>query len=133
MLQLVDYHYYFYEYYGDSSIPESSFNNLSIKATTKVNLYTFNRINKNNIDDNIRNTVCEITELLFEQQKLKEKLNDNTLVKASETVGPHSVNYVNKTNLQLQKILSSKELDKECYKICYEHLADTGLMHGGID
>jgi len=130
--ELVDYTYYILKYGGDSSIPRSSFKEYSLKASSKINYFTFNRINSAILDDNIRNTTCEICNLLFVQDKLQAKLNDDKSVKASETVGPHSVTYVNKTNLQIDKILSKEELDKECYRICYEHLAHTGLMYRGV-
>lgn len=131
MLNLVDYEYYS-KIYGGSSIPESSFNKYSLKASSKVNHYTFNRINDSNIDDNIRNATCEIIDLLVSQDQLIAKQSDDTLTKASETVGPHTVSYVNKSNLQAQRILNSNDLEKECYKICYTYLADTGLMYRGV-
>lgn len=130
LTELVDYKYYT-DIYGGSSIPESSFKEHSIKASSKINRYTSNRINQENIDDNIKNTACEIITLLFEQKQLKAKLNDDKSTKASETVGPHSITYVNKSNLQAQRILSDRELEQECYRICYNNLADTGLMFRG--
>lgn len=129
LTELVDYEYYS-KTYGESSIPDSSFKKYSLKASSKVNYYTSNRIDENILDDNIRNTVCEIINLLVEQETLKTKLIDDKEV-ASETVGPHSKSYVNKSSLQSSKILSNEELDKECYKICYEHLSFTGLMYRG--
>ena len=128
--ELVDYEYYT-KIYGGSSIPESSFKKHSIKASNKVNYYTSKRINKTNIDDNIRNTVCEIIDLLLKQEELKETALSNDQEKASETVGPHSVSYVNKSSIKDKHIMSSDELDKECYKICYTNLVDTGLMFRG--
>ena len=131
LMELVDYSYY-NKIYEDSSIPESSFKKYSLIASSKVNYYTSNRIDKTKLDDNIRNTTCEIINLLVEQEKLIAKLNDDKEV-ASETVGPHSITYVNKSSLQAQKILSSAELEKECYQICYNHLVHTGLMYRGAE
>ena len=132
LTELVKYDYYTNSY-GGSSIPESSFKKESIKASSKVNYYTKNRIDNDILNDNIRNTVCEIAELLYEQEQLIEKQNNNTLDVASETVGPHSKSFVNKSNLQAQRILTKEELEYQCYLICYEHLVSTGLMfRGGI-
>ena len=132
LTELVDYEYYT-KIYGGSSIPESSFRKHSIRASSKVNYYTSKRIDKSNINDNIRNTVCEIIELLFKQEELKETTLNNNQEKASETVGPHSVSYVNKSSIKDKHIMSSDELDKECYKICYTNLVNTGLMYRGIE
>lgn len=136
MLKLVDYEYY-QNTYGGTSIPSASiFNQYSLKASSKVNYYTSNRIDadimsQESLGDNIRNTTCEIAELLYSQDQLIAKLNSDTSIKASETVGPHSVSYVNKFSLQSQRILSNNELEKECYKICYINLVQTGLMYRG--
>lgn len=133
MLELVDYKYYKGIYEG-SSIPESSFKKNAIKASEKVNYYTQDRINKDNITDKIRNTTCEIAELLFEQESLKEKLinyDESTKEIASETLGPRSVSYVNKSSQQANLIKSKEELEKDIYKICYQSLVHTGLMYRG--
>ena len=130
LTELVNYEYY-KEIFGDSGIPESLFKEYNLKSSSKINYYTFNRINENNLDDNIRNTVCEIMNLLYNQDKLI-KNQDSLDLKASETVGPHSVTYVNNLNLQSQRILNSNDLEYECYKICYKHLIHTGLMYRGI-
>lgn len=132
MLPLVDYKY-FCENYDNHSMPYPLFTNYSLKASNKINHFTFNRITEEMIDNNVRNTACELIILLAEHEKSIAELNNNKLIKTSETVGPHSINYANKTNLQFQRILNNQELDNECYKICYEHLAHTGLMYRGIN
>lgn len=130
---LVNYDYYTSENYGGSSIPESSFQKKVIEASSKVNYYTFNRIKESILDNNIKNTICEIADLLYYQEKLKENvLSSDTKIKASETVGPHSVTYINKTSYQEKKILSNEELEYQCYQICLKHLALTGLMYRGF-
>lgn len=134
MLELVDYEYY-QKHYEGSSIPESSFKKTVIKASEKVNYYTQDRINEDNITDKIRNTTCEIAELLFEQESLKEKLinyDETNKEVASETLGPRSVSYVNKSSQQANLIKSKEELEKEVYKICYQSLVHTGLMYRGF-
>lgn len=130
LTELVDIEYYIKQF-GDSSIPGSLFKKYSIKASNKINYYTSNRITKDILNDNIRNAACEIVDLLIEQERLKEQQNNNTMDKVSETVGPHSVTYANKTTLQAQRILNAEELDRECYRICYEHLAHLCLMYRG--
>lgn len=133
MLELVDYKYYQSDYEG-SSIPESSFRKMVIKASEKINYYTQNRISNENITDTIRNTTCQIAELIFEQESLKEKIvnYDENKEVASETLGPKSISYVNKSSQQSNLIMSSDELEKEIYKICYQSLVHTGIMYRGV-
>lgn len=116
--------------YDGKIIPQSSFDIFAKQASSKVNYYTFNRIIE--IDNNVIFAACEIAELLYEQNQLKLRLNDDNNIVASETVGPHSKTYVNKSNLQSKSILSNKELEQECYNICLRHLGSTGLMYRGI-
>lgn len=128
---LIDYDYYTKQY-GGSSIPESSFNKESIKASSRVNYYTKNRINEENINDDIKNATCEIADFIYSQDTLKENVIGNNSDKASETVGPHSVTYINKSSIQDKHILSDSELDKECYQICLRQIGYTGLMYRGV-
>ena len=133
LTELVDYQYYIdNEKYGGSSIPESSFKRTVIEASNKVNYYTFNRIDNIILDDNIRNAVCEIAELIYSQNILKEKVLSDEKNIASETVGPHSITYVNNKTSQEKRILSNQELEDECYRICSRYLVHTGLMYRGI-
>lgn len=127
---LVDYDYYTDTYEG-SSIPESSFNNLAIKASTYVNKNTFNRITKDNVDEIIKNCTCEVAELLYSQDKKKQTLTDNKIV-ASETVGSHSKTYVNNLSYVDKDVLTESELETNIYRICYRHLIATGLMYRGF-
>lgn len=134
LTELVDYNYYIGKYEG-SSIPESSFKKKAVEASKKVNYYTRNRINEDNITDTIRNTTCEIAELLFEQESLKEKIinyDEKTKEITSEILGPHSVSYVNKSSQQANLIKTKEELEKDIYKICYQSLVHTGLMNRGF-
>lgn len=117
-------------------IPKESFNSFAMKASSKVNYFTFNRIDIENIEDDILVKVifatCEVAELLYEQNQLRQKLYDDKSTIASETVGPRSVTYVNKSNLQSQRILNDEELDNTSYNICLKYLSRTGLMYRGI-
>lgn len=131
---LVDYEYYSNTYKGGDNIPlsKSQFNELCLNSSEKVNYYTNNRINDDNNDKKVKDTVCEIVDLLFKQETLKQKMNDDKSSIASETVGPHSINYNNKSNYQAQQILSEEELNRKCYQICYINLVHTGLMFRGF-
>lgn len=127
---LVDYKYYT-ETFGGSSIPESSFQKKVIEASSKVNHYTFNRINSENISNDVRNATCEIAELLYNQELLKNTVISDKEV-ASETVGPHSKTYVNKASLIDKYLLTNQEIAKESYIICSRYLMHSGLMNRSI-
>ena len=134
LTELVDDEFYL-GIYGGSSMSDASpdlFKFYSRKASSKVNFYTSNRITEKNNNDDVKFATCEIIDLLFSQDKLKSKIYSDDKIIASETVGPHTVNYVNKSTIQSDKILSDKELDLKCYQICYEHLIYTGLMDRGV-
>lgn len=131
LTNIVDYDYYT-DIFEGSSIPESSFNKYSIKANSKVNNYTSNRINSSNLTENIKNTICEIAEILYSQDLLILELESVEKKEvASETVGPHSISYVSKTNILNQRVLNDSDLEQKCYEICYNNLACTGLLYRG--
>ncbi len=130
LTKLVDYEYYS-KIYGGSSIPESSFENLSVRASAYINKYTYNRINDDNTSEKVKDCTCEIAEFLHSQDK-KIKSIENDKIVASETVGPHSKTYVNNTSLLDKHIYTDEEVDKKTYKICYKHLVSTGLMYRGF-
>jgi len=127
LTKLIDYNYYS-KVYGGSSIPESSFDKYSTKSSSQINLFTSNRITDDNITESIKN---EVAELIYNQEMLVNKIEDDSKEVASETVGPHSKSYVNKSNLKSQRILTKEELNKECYRICYTYISNTGLMFRG--
>lgn len=132
MLNLIDYNYYSKDY-GGSSIPEASFLKYSNDASLKIHFFTYNRITADKVTDIIKMTACQIAELYYSQQLLKDSLTSNEQTIASETVGPHSISYTDNKNIQAQQLLKEHEFDKECYRICYQNLAHTGLMYRGFN
>lgn len=128
MQELTTENYYVTNYLG-TIIPSNLFKKYIIKASYLINHFTSHRIKVTNSD--IQNACCEISEILYTQDKLYEKVMNTDERLASETVGPHSRTFINNSNLQNEKILSSGELEKECYKVCLKHLAHTGLMYRG--
>lgn len=128
---LANYEYYTKEYLGNN-IPSDSFSKYSMDATRRINYYTQHRIEENNISDDIKNACCEIAELLLKQDSLYDATikKDNEIT--SETVGPRSVTYANNANLKDKRIMTEDELEIACYKICYKHIAHTGLMYRGV-
>ena len=126
---LINYKYYI-DVYGGSSIPELSFTKKANEAISIVNYHCSNRINKSILNNDIKNAICEISELLYSQEILKNIVLSEK-EKISETVGPRSVTYSNNKSNQEKQILSKEELERECYKICLRYLSYTGLMYRG--
>lgn len=128
---LVDYNYYTENYKG-TSIPQDSFEKKAKEASSRVNLNTYSRIKEQSqITDEVKTATCEIADLLFDQETLKNKILQDSKTSgdiASESLGPHSVSYINKSNAQKEQLLSGNALENEIYKICYRHLIMTGLM-----
>ena len=125
----VDYDYYINDFNGNI-IPNTSFNKFVKKASRKINYYTSNNIKE--VTNDIRDATCEIAELLFNQNKLKEDvLYATEVLKSSETVGPWTVHYENNTQYKSNKILSESELNNLIYRICKDYLLDKGLMFRG--
>lgn len=131
-MSYVDYKFY-KENFNGASIPEQSFNKLAIEASRKIKCFTFNRITEDTITEDIKLATCSVADTLYKQEQLKNKIQDEKQKElSSETVGPHSKSYVNKSNLQTQLIKSERELNKTLYQICKEYLSDTDLMYPGI-
>ncbi|MCF0125459.1 MAG: hypothetical protein HUJ68_06865 [Clostridia bacterium] len=69
------------------NMPESSFNRLSIEASAYIKRNTHNRINENNIPDEVKLCTCSLADKMKKYEKKKGKV--------SESVGSWSVNYQN--------------------------------------
>lgn len=125
MKQYADYNNNYLSDYNGSIIPQNSFNDYARKASSRIDYFVRKPFE---VNDKIISATCEIAELLYTQNQLIVKLNDDKSTVVSETVGPHSKSYVNKSNLQNQRILSQSELETEIYHICLRWLSSSGLM-----
>ncbi len=129
-MKYVDYNYYIRDFENDI-IPPESFNRFAREASNKVRYYTSNRINSDNLNDDIRNATCLIAELLFNQEKLKLQVTNTTEKQiASETLGPRSISYTNNVQYQNTQIKTEQELNSAIYKICKEHINEELLFRG---
>lgn len=126
-----------YEFYSETylgeKIPQENFEKLSLRASAEVRKNIYDR-DISEYDKDVQMATCSVAELLYEQQEIKDKIQDeNNKEVASETVGPHSKSYVNKSSLLDKRILSSDEMSKNVYNECLKYLAFTGLMYRGGD
>lgn len=132
-MQLVDATYYKNDFKG-LCIPVNAFDYYYKKSMSRLNYYTFNRLkdidmSNYQFSNDIKNCICEISELLFKQDTLKDKVINNKIIQ-SETVGKHSATY-NASGIN-KEILSDEELEERCYEICKINLFHTNLLYRGI-
>ena len=128
MKSYVDFDYYSKEYNG-TLIPEKSFPKASVEASQKINYFTQNRIVEKT--EVIKYTTCLIADEIMKNENLKNTISNDKEV-ASESVGPHSVSYVNKVTIQKEQIKDDITLNRCLYNICLENLPNE-LMYRGIN
>ena len=110
-----DYSYYT-EQFGGQTIPEAAFLSLARKAGNFMDYVTFNRLRKlQNPPDEAKDACCALAELLY-----KAEAADGKAI-ASETVGKHSVSYVEQESVKQQM-----------QGMANQYLAHTGLMYRGV-
>lgn len=127
MKSYVDFDYYSKEYNG-TLIPEKSFPKISVEASQKINYFTQYRIVEEK--EVIKYTTCLIADEIMKNENLKNTISNDKEV-ASESVGPHSVSYVNKATIQKEQIKDDITLNRCLYNICLENLPE--LMYRGIN
>lgn len=128
MKSYVDFDYYSKEYNG-TLIPKESFDKMSVEASQKINYFTQNRIVEEK--EVIKYTTCLIADEIMKNENLKNTISNDKEV-ASESVGPHSVSYVNKATIQKEQIKDYITLNRCLYNICLENLPNE-LMYRGIN
>jgi len=117
MTNYADYTYYIDTYKG-AVLDTASFDLYALKATQKIKLYTLDRINVDNISEEVKMCCCELAELMYKHDR--EDSNGIT----SEKVGEHSVSYVSPE-------AKEKLLNLSVKSIIYNWLAMTGLLYRG--
>ena len=118
---MIDFEYYVEKFNGCIIPDERHFNKYVPKAKVVVDMFVINSQAKElllieEINSKYKNAVCAVCEVICEQNAVDCKVS-------SESVGNHSVSYVNR---------SSKELKSEQYATVRMYLTGTGLMYGGM-
>lgn len=111
---------YYTGIYKGAVLDAASFDLFARKATLIIRQYTFNRINDNNIPDEVRMCCCELAESEYSQDKVK---TGNGI--ASEKVGDYSVSYV--STADTEALNKSKQAE-----IINNWLLMTGLLYRGL-
>lgn len=113
----VDYKSYS-ETYGGKKIPEDDWKRLSQKAGQRLNHFTFGRLpdrwEGEPWEECARFAVCEMAEILFDEERRSGKTSENT--------DGYSVSFD-----------TSVSVTANLYEIAYSYLGNTGLMDFGVD
>lgn len=109
---------YYTETYKGAVLDAASFDLYAGIATHTIKLYTFNRVDENNIPDEVKKCCCELSELYYKSGQ------EDTKGVASEKVGEYSISYVNPETRE-------KLLNASTVSIIYRWLALTGLLYRG--
>ena len=112
----VDYEYYT-DIYGGANILEKDWLRVSQKAEQRLNSYTFGRLSDDwegeSWCDRAKCAVCEMTEILYADEKRDGKTSENT--------DGYSVSYD-----------TEKSLGSTLYDVVQVYLGDTGLLYAGV-
>ncbi len=134
MNSYIDYNYYSKTFKG-MVIPQEKFDNVALRASSKVK----NRIINGDINlfiNDVKNATCSVAEILYNQDLNKEKLNNILKGKeqfvTSEKVGDYSRNISNPTISDLQNVTSDKYVNDLIEVELENYLFYTGLLYTGI-
>lgn len=112
-MMLTDFGFYI-ENYGGELIPNDKvFDRLNVKASSFINKITFNRIDKDNVQDEIKFAICSMVDEIYN--------NDRIGNKTTETVGNHTISYAK---------LNEKDMNAKLYNIAKTFLPEELLYRG---
>ena len=127
----VDYHYYASGYLLGRSpaVPETEFPYWEKKAEQALNQRTFSRLvaDCNLITDQVRDCVCELTELLYQADKSAQKAAEQGGVLQSYSNDGESGTF----DLS-QSTFTEEGKQKKTREIIYRYLGHTGLLYQGV-
>lgn len=133
---LVDYEYYTNTFKGDL-VPQDKFDKLSQISELEVMASILDK-DYTGFETNVKNAICEIIEVFYNQELIKEKymgtITGSESVITSEKVGDYSRNFGNASSKDLQDILKKEEQEANTKigDILRRNLLLTGLLYCGI-
>lgn len=133
---LVDYNYYTNTFKGDL-VPQDKFDKLSQISESEVMASILGK-DYTGFETNVKNAICEIIEVFYNQELIKEKyigtITGSESVITSEKVGDYSRNFGNASSKDLQDILKKEEQEANIKigDILRRNLLLTGLLYCGI-
>ena len=128
-MRYVNFEFYKKEYKGTLISASDDFESALIKAQSKVDHYTSQRLkNSAEIPIEVKMCCCELCELEFQNTQAAKNVQNANGVK-SESVGGWSKTYEGTSEKQAR----IKNLAIECQEVITRWLYDTGLLYGGLN
>lgn len=125
MVSYIDLEYY-QNFFSDISVPYDSFERIAREASLFVREITFNRIDEENITEEVKDAVCAVCEVIYKEEKELENTNGREI--KSENTDGYSVTYVTEQQdgVSRQDMLWNKK-----YQAVRPYLLHTGLLNRG--
>ena len=124
-MRYAEYTFYQTEYLGDRITDESTFNRLALRASERLDYFTFGKIDGEDVSDSVRLAVCSMADILFWEEKRKNAPDGREL--ASESNDGYSVSFASASDTERQGLT-----DRQLYQAAYVYLSQSGLMDFGV-
>lgn len=124
-MRYAEYTFYQTEYLGDRITDESTFNRLALRASERLDYFTFGKIDGEDVSDSARLAVCSMADILFWEEKRKNAHDGREL--ASESNDGYSVSFASASETERQGLT-----DRQLYQAAYVYLSQSGLMDFGV-
>lgn len=111
---------YYTNNYGGIEIPEDRFKWAEQKAVIYLENFTFGRLKDADVDDIVRNCICDMSEVIYRFEK-----QGSEKVKKSENTDGYSVSYVTELADGQDR---QDAMRKKLYGIAECYLMNTGLL-----
>ena len=125
-MKYAEFSFYQTEYLGDRITDESTFNRLALRASERLDYFTFGKIDGSDVSDSVRLAVCSMADILFWEEKRKNAHEGREL--ASESNDGYSVSFASASDTERQGLT-----DRQLYQASYVYLSQSGLMDFGVE
>lgn len=125
MKNYIDYNYYLRAECWDK-IDNVDFSRIARKASAFVREITFDRINEENLSDDVKDAVCAVCEVLWQDELLRKQYGGREV--KSENSDGFSVTFVTE---EAAGRTHEERLQKKMYAAARPYLLHTGLLYLG--
>lgn len=125
MKNYIDYNYYLRAECWNK-IDNVDFSRIARKASAFVREITFNRITEENLSDDVRDAVCAVCEVLWQDELLRKQYGGREV--KSENSDGFSVTFVTE---EAAGRTHEERLQKKMYAVARTYLAHTDLLYLG--
>lgn len=126
MVRYVDYTYYEGVFLGET-IPEESFGRIVREASAYIREITYDRIPADSVPDGVKDAVCAVCEVLYQEEQRIQKSGGTQEVKSMSTDG-ESVSYAVESG---SGTIREEVMWEKKYAAARPYLIPTGLLYRG--